>query len=52
MTVCWLVDDLKVSHVNADEISKFGKWLSNTYGVSFATHRGKVHNYLGMMFNF
>jgi hypothetical protein len=52
MTVCWHVDDLKVSHVDPKEVTKFGKWLSKTYGVSVATHRGKVHDYLGMIFDF
>jgi hypothetical protein len=52
MTVCWHVDDLKVSHVDPKEVRKFGKWLSKTYGVSVATHRGKVHDYLGMIFDF
>ncbi len=52
MTVCWHVDDLKVSHVHPKEVTKFGKWLSKTYGVSIATHRGKVHDYLEMIFDF
>ncbi|KAL3810038.1 hypothetical protein ACHAXA_000207 [Cyclostephanos tholiformis] len=52
MTVCWHVDDLKVSHIDSGEITKFGDWLSNTYGVSVAAHRGKVHDYLGMIFDF
>ena len=52
MTVCWHVDDLKVSHVNPIEVTKFGDWLNATYGVSVATHRGKVHDYLGMIFDF
>jgi hypothetical protein len=38
MTVCWHVDDLKVSHIDPDEVTKFGDWLSKTYGVSVATH--------------
>jgi hypothetical protein len=46
MTVCWHVDNLKVSHVDPKEVTKFGKWLSKTYGVSVAMHRGKVHDYL------
>ncbi len=46
MTVCWHVDDLKVSH------TKFRNWLSKTYGVSVATHQGKIHDYLGMIFDF
>jgi hypothetical protein len=52
MAVCWHVDDLKVLHMNPGEITIFGEWLSATYGVTVATHRGKVHNYLGMIFNY
>jgi hypothetical protein len=52
MTVCWHVDDLKISHTDSEEITKFGNWLSTTYGVSVTTHQGKVHNYLGMIFDF
>jgi hypothetical protein len=52
MTVCWHVDDLKVSHIDPDEGTKFGDWLSKIYGVSVATHQGKVHNYLDMIFDF
>ena len=52
MTVCWHVNDLKVSHIDPEEITKFGDWLSTTYGVSAATHQGKVHNYLGIIFDF
>jgi hypothetical protein len=52
MTVCWHVDDLKTSHINPEVNTKFGEWLSTTYGVSVVTHRGKVHDYLGMIFDF
>jgi hypothetical protein len=52
MTICWHVDDLKVSHVDPKEVTKFGEWLSKTHGVSVTTHRGKVHDYLGMIFDF
>jgi hypothetical protein len=52
MTVCWHVDNLKVSHVDPKEVTKFGEWLSKIYGVSVATHRGIVHDYLGMIFDF
>jgi hypothetical protein len=38
MTVCWHVDDLKVSHMEPEEVTKFGNWLSKTYGVSVTTH--------------
>jgi hypothetical protein len=52
MMVCWHVDDLKVSHCDSAQGTIFGKWLSKKYGVAVATHRGKVHNYLGMIFDF
>jgi hypothetical protein len=52
MSVCWHVDDLKVSHIDPEEITKFGNWLSTTYRVSIAIHQGKVHDYRGMIFNF
>ncbi len=44
MTVCWHIDDLKVSHTDPMEITKFGDWLSKTYGVTVAAHRGKVYD--------
>ncbi len=46
------MDDLKVSHMEPEEVTKFGNWLSKTYGVSVATHRGKIHDYLGMIPDF
>jgi len=52
MTVCWHVDDLKVSQMEPAEVTKFGDWLNKTNGVSVATHRGKIHDYLGMIFDF
>ena len=52
MTVCWHVDNLKVSHCDPAQVTIFAEWLSKKYGVAVATHRGKVHNYLGMIFDF
>jgi hypothetical protein len=52
MTVCWHVDDLKVSHCDPAQVTIFGEWLSEMYGVAVATHRGKDHDYLGMIFDF
>jgi hypothetical protein len=52
MTVCWHVDDLMVLHVNPREITIVEKWLNATYGVTVATHIGKVHDYLGIIFNY
>jgi hypothetical protein len=52
MMVCWHIDDLKVSHCDPAQVTIFGEWLSEKYGVAVAIHRGKVHNYLGMIFDF
>ena len=52
MTVCWNVDNLKVSHCDPAQVTIFGEWLSEKYGVAVATHRGKVHDNLGMIFDF
>jgi hypothetical protein len=52
MTVCWHVDDLNVSHLDPGEVTIFGEWFSATYGVTVATHQGKVHDYLGMIFDY
>jgi hypothetical protein len=52
MTVCWHVDNLKVFHMEPAEITKFGEWLSNNYGMTVVTHQGKVHDYLGMILDF
>jgi hypothetical protein len=38
MTVCWHVDDLKVSHCDPNQVTIFGEWLSKKYGVAVATH--------------
>ena len=52
MTVCWHLDDLKVSQEDPREVAIFEEWLSVTYGVTVATHLGKVHDYLGMIFDY
>ncbi len=53
LTVCLHVDDLKVSHVDKAELTKFGRWLlDKTYGVSVVSHRGKIHDYLDMTLDF
>jgi hypothetical protein len=38
MTVYWHVDDLKVSHIDSQEITRFRDWLSTIYKVSAVTH--------------
>ena len=52
MTVYWHVDNLKVLHCDPVQVTIFGEWLSKKYGVAVATHWGKVHDYLGMNFDF
>ena len=52
MTVVWHVDDLKISHKNPWEITKFAKYLAKIYGENITVHRGKVHDYLGMTLDY
>jgi hypothetical protein len=52
MTVCWRIDDLKMSHCDPAQVTIFGEWLSEKYVVAVATHWGKVRDYLGMIFDF
>jgi hypothetical protein len=52
MMVCWHVNDLKVSHIDPTEVTCFGNWLSGKYGVTIGGHRGKIHDYLGMILNY
>jgi hypothetical protein len=52
MTVTWNVEDLKVSHVEPFQNTKFIAYLATIYGDGLTVHQGKVNNYLGMDFNF
>ena len=52
MTVTWHVDDLKVSHKDDDEITKFLLFLGKLYGDRITVNRGVVHDYLGMDLDF
>ena len=52
MTVCWHIDNLKVLHCDPAQVTIFGNWLSEKYGVAMVAHRGKVHDYLGMILDF
>ena len=47
MTICWHVDDLKISHVDPNEVTKIGEWLKGIYG-NVSISRGREHTYLGM----
>ena len=51
MTICWHVDDLKVSHVDHRQVTKMIKWIERCYG-KMQVSRGKIHNYLGMVLDY
>ena len=51
MTICWHVDDLKISHVDKREVTKMIEWLEGKYG-KMRTTRGEYHDYLGMDLDF
>ena len=52
LTVTFHVDDLKLSHMYPFEITLFACYLSSIYGNKLVVHRGKVHDYLGINFDF
>ena len=54
MTVVWHIDDLKVSHVDAEEVEKFIQWMEETFGndTPLTVPCGQVHDYLGMTLDF
>ena len=51
MVIVWRMGDLKVSHINSFEMTKFAGYISSIYGVP-TVHRGKVHNYLGIYLDY
>ena len=51
MMAVWHLDDLKVSHVDSFEITKFSGYLSTIYG-ELTVHRGKRHDYLVMYLDY
>ena len=52
MTVTWHVDDLKISHKDSREMTKFIKRFDDIYGDRMTINRGKVNDYLGMDLDF
>ena len=54
MTVVWHVDDLKVSHVDVEEVDKFILQMEEAFGADapLSVSRGKTHDYLGMSLDF
>ena len=53
-TVCFHFDNLMSSHVNEKVNDNFLLWLNKKYGShgEVKANRGKVHNYLGMKFDY
>jgi hypothetical protein len=52
MTVRWHVDDLMISHTSNEAISQFIGALKDIYGDNLAENTGRIHDYLGMIFDF
>ena len=51
MTICWHVDNLKISHIDSRDVMKMLDILQKKYG-KMQTTRWKVHDYLGMTLDF
>ena len=52
LTVTFNVDTLKVSHMDLFKIKLFACYLSGIYWNKLVVHQGKVHDYLGIHFDF
>ena len=48
MTICWHVDDLKVSHKDKNAVTALAEKLAKIYGPKTTVSRGKAHEYLGI----
>jgi hypothetical protein len=51
-TVCWHVDDLKISHQDEAVVTAFAAALGDIYEPKNIIHRGKVFDYLGLDLDF
>ena len=52
MTVCWHVDDLKISYRYEDMVTAFAVEMENIYGENTTISRGRVQYYLGIELEF
>jgi hypothetical protein len=52
MMVRWHVDDPMISHSSNKAISQFLRALKDIYGDNLAKNNGRIHDYLGMVFDF
>ena len=48
MTICWHVDDLKVSHKDENAVTALAEKIAEIYGPKTTVSCRKVHKYLGM----
>ena len=51
LTVCWHVEDLNISCVDTNGVTKMIQWLESEYGEMHGS-RWKRHNYLGMWIDY
>ena len=53
-TIVWHVDDLKISHVDSNVVTKIIEMLSSEFGCEapLTVNRGKVHDYLEMTLDY
>jgi hypothetical protein len=53
-TILWHVDDLKISHVDSDVVTKTISTINQEFGkeAPITVKRGKVHDYLGMTLDY
>ena len=52
MTVLWNFDDLKVSHMDMFEATKFYQYFSRIYGNKLKIHIGNIHYCLGIYLDY
>ena len=52
MTLVWNVDNIKVSHKDLFEVTKFSQYLFTIYGNKLKVHSGNIHNYLGIYLDY
>jgi hypothetical protein len=52
MMVTWHIDDLKTSHIDPFQVTKFAAYLATIYGNGLVVHCGLIHDFLGMDLNF
>ena len=48
ITMCWHVDDLKISHRDKEMVTAFAVDMANIYRAKTTISRGRVHDYFGM----